>query len=364
MNFIKKIKENLQFTGWLQYILTAFLATIVLILALLSWLLINLNVAMPFFLVSAILYGIAVVDIITVKFKVHSQEPLPTRNDDVDLFDLMRIRRSCRSFQVTQLKKEDYSELLSHVALEMTSINKNIDLKDAVRFEYMSKPLTVWPVVNASEFLVAIAPKVYNYNAIINVGRSLQKIVMHATRMGLATCWIGPGADQSSIIEQMGQRFDKEVDHIVCVCAIGYASKHMPFSIRLMRRLQHRRLPISELFFKDKQLKQPIHINEDEFRVYGRCFEICQWAPSSFNGQTTRAVVVKTKSGGTQVDFYCNKKSRFYGPLALGIWCGNWELGCEALNKDGEVVFMPFDSEDNESQSVIQYGVSWKGEKR
>ena len=31
----------------------------------------------------------------------------------------------------------------------------------------------------------------------------------HATRMGLATCWIGPGADHKSIVTKMGSRFDE-----------------------------------------------------------------------------------------------------------------------------------------------------------
>lgn len=40
--------------------------------------------------------------------------------------------------------------------------------------------------------------------------------------MGLATCWIGPGADHESITLKLGQRFDKERDHIICVCAVGH----------------------------------------------------------------------------------------------------------------------------------------------
>lgn len=31
----------------------------------------------------------------------------------------------------------------------------------------------------------------------------------HATRMGVATCWIGPGADHKSVVAKMGNRFDE-----------------------------------------------------------------------------------------------------------------------------------------------------------
>lgn len=182
--------------------------------------------------------------------------------------------------------------------------------------------------------------------------------MLHATRMGLATCWIGPGADQTSIIQQMGPNFDKNKDHIVCVCAVGYTSKHIPFSLRLMKKSQRRRLPINDLFFKNYQLTEPLDINENEFRDFNRCYEVCQWAPSSFNSQPTRAVVESNKSGEIKIDFYCTTSSRFYGPIAIGIWCANWELGCDALHIEGEVLNSPPLSDENQ---VTQYGVSWKG---
>jgi hypothetical protein len=86
-----------------------------------------------------------------------------------------------------------------------------------IRFEYVRAKLTVWPAVGAREFLVAIAPASYSRLAIINIGRSLQLVVNDATRAGIATCWIGPGADQSSVVEHLGDSFDPTRDHIICV---------------------------------------------------------------------------------------------------------------------------------------------------
>ena len=53
-----------------------------------------------------------------------------------------------------------------------------------IRFEYVAARLTVWPGVGAHEFLVAIAPRSYDRLALIDVGRNLQKVLLHATRMG------------------------------------------------------------------------------------------------------------------------------------------------------------------------------------
>jgi nitroreductase len=164
-------------------------------------------------------------DLVTVKFRLRFPERLPKRNDDLGMFDLLRARRSCRSFQTRKLTSADYQELLAYVRLQSEAPTIG---QSPVRFEYISAPLTVWPTVNATEFLVAIAPSKYDRLAVIDVGRSLQKIVMEATRLGLGTCWIGPGADHASIMRYLGNRFDPQEDHIICVCAIGYKSWYIP----------------------------------------------------------------------------------------------------------------------------------------
>ena len=146
-------------------------------------------------------------------------EPLPRRHDDLDTFDLIRSRRSCRSFQSRTLTPGDRAEL--DQTIDRWTNPQRLIGSAAIRLEYVAASLTVWPTVGAHEFIVAIAPRDYDRVAIIDVGRSLQHVVLHATRMGVATCWIGPGADQSSVIAHLGDRFDPDRDHVVCVCAVG-----------------------------------------------------------------------------------------------------------------------------------------------
>lgn len=40
----------------------------------------------------------------------------------------------------------------------------------------------------------------------------------------------------------------------------------------------------------------------------------------------------------TAVHFLVVTVSRSYAPVALGIWCADWELGCEALGIEGDFV--------------------------
>lgn len=330
---IVRAKMRVQFTGWLQYLLPLIFVLLSILIGGIADLLNVRLLAILFLAFGALIFTVVLFDLVTVKFRLRFPEHLPKRNEDLDLFDLMRVRRSCRSFQTRKLTDADFNELMESVRLHTKEPQIG---KSPARFEYISAPLTVWPTVNATEFLVAIAPKEYDRFAVINVGRSLQKVVMDATRMGLGTCWIGPGADQISIKENMGDHFDSEKDHIICVCAIGYKSNYIPIFIRVFNAQVKQRLPLSELFFADTGFAQPLDIETAPFNHFGRNYEICQWAPSSYNGQTTRSVTNVEESGDLKsFDFYATTVSRYYAPVAVGIWCANWELGCEALGIQG-----------------------------
>jgi nitroreductase len=358
------VKTRLQFTGWLQYILPAVLATICFVVALLGWAIGVLPALFfwPPLILGSTLLLVDVIDVITLKVGLRPAESRPSRRDETGIFDLMAARRSCRSFQIRDLTPADHAELMERVRLE-TQPDRQIGQRP-IRFEYVAAPLTVWPVVNAREFLVAIAPKQYDRLAVIDVGRSLEKVVIHATRMGLATCWIGPGADHDSILRHLGARFDVEQDHIICVCAVGYASRFAPLLTRIAGVAQHRRLPLTSLFFADPQFQKPLDTGAALFAQFDGCYEACQSAPSAFNGQPTRCAGVMVDDGVLpRFDFAASTTSRFYAAVALGIWCANWELGCEALEIAGHFsVLTPEERGMEKAPELPHYDVSWTAE--
>ena len=330
-------------------------------------------VVYPFVFVGILLLMVFMFDIFTVKFHLHPREHLPKHNANLGMFDLMRARRSCRSFQTRKLTPSDRNKLMEYVRFHSESPSCNMIGKSVIRFEYVSATLNVSPVIGANEFLVAIAPSKYDRLAVIDVGRSLQKIVIDATRIGLATCWIGPGADRSSIVQHLDRCYSPKDDHIICVCAIGYKSWYKPLLLRVLQVLQHRRLPLSSLFFADANFKEPLNIEAYPFKLFKRNYEVCQWSPSSFNEQTTRCVAVMERSSVkkgeedkihlARFDFYATTKSRYYAAVALGIWCANWEMGCEALGIHGQFAVLSEKRRgfhnDNSRPQLPRYDVSW-----
>ncbi|MFN2195853.1 MAG: nitroreductase family protein [Anaerolineales bacterium] len=366
------LKRRLQFTGWLQYLIPAVVLLVIFLAAALAGTFGRVYQAVPLWMLGILLLGVEIFDLVTVKFRLRPHEQLPQRHDNLGMFDLIRLRRSCRSFQTRKLTAADYNELITSVRLHCAEPTIGTA---PIRFEYVSAPLTVWPVVNATEFLVAIAPSKYDRLAVIDVGRTLEKIVIDATRMGLGTCWIGPGADHASIIRDLGARFNPEQDHIICVCAVGYRSSFWPILVRLIQIQFHRRKPLAELFFADAHFQQPLNVDAAPFNRFERCYEVCQWSPSSYNGQTTRCAAVMAPNGDQagqddegqphleRFDFYTATASRYYAPVAVGIWCAHWELGCEKLGIPGHFAVLPAEERGLKAEDAVQqlprYDVSW-----
>lgn len=331
-----RTKERLQFTGWLQYVIPLTPTAALGLLGGLAWLLgLSTLAAVLGVLVGLLLTRVAF-DIVTSKWRIRPVERLPAPRSDADVFELMRSRRSCRSFQTRDLREEDRAAVLASVDTHTAAPTFG---PHPVRLEYVKAPLTVWPTVNAGEFLVALVRQPYDRRAVIDVGRVLQKVVIEATRRGLGTCWIGPGADHASLKHHLGHRFDPDRDLIICTCALGYPSRFGPLFVQLFSRFTRQRRPLSELVFSDPELTEPLDVSMPGPAAVAAALEACRWAPSSYNGQTTRAVVHTSDAGAVSaVDFVAATTSRFYAAVALGIWCTNWELGVEALGLSGRFV--------------------------
>ena len=126
---------------------------------------------------------------------------------------------------------------------------------------------------------------------------------------------------------------------------------------------------------KRLQFTEPLNVNSEPFNRFGRSYEICQWAPSSFNSQTTRCLAVTEQESENEgnknsdkvrlsrFDFYQTTESHYYAPVALGIWCANWEMGCESLGMKGHFAVLP-NNENDKKALLPKYGVSWIVEDR
>lgn len=298
-------------------------------------------------------------DIFAIKFNIRPPEPLPkSLVKGKGNCDIIHERHSCRSFQHRKLHQNDRDEILQIARIE----SKKKFGTAPIRFQYVDSPLRVWPTVNASEFLVAIGPADYNRTSVIDIGHSLEAVVLHATKLGLGTCWIGPGADQNSVANALSEKgtFDQEKEHIMCVCAIGYKSKYVPLSIRLIVEfMTYARKPRKELFFADYEFKTSLDTKKYPFSKFEKCYEAARWSPSSYNAQPTRCVGVRLDGNKVRFDFFSSIKSRYYAPIATGIWLRHWEAACEDLGIKGKFIILAEKERFIKDNLLPIYEMSW-----
>jgi hypothetical protein len=60
-------------------------------------------------------------------------------------------------------------------------------------------------------------------------------------------------------------------------------------------------------------------------------------------------------------DFYTSTASRFYAPVAAGIWGANWELGCESLGIPGHFALLSHEVRGRleDDDTLPRYTLSW-----
>ena len=117
-------------------------------------------------------------------------------------------------------------------------------------------------------------------------GFAMEYLVLHATAMGLGTCWLGGSFTRSSF----GARMSLLPGEIIpAVIAIGHRAKKTRVMDSLIRRSagSDARLPREELFFSEEY---GTHLSEEEAGPYEKALQLLRVAPSASNRQPWRVV--------------------------------------------------------------------------
>ncbi|MFN2165390.1 MAG: nitroreductase family protein, partial [Anaerolineae bacterium] len=142
-------------------------------------------------------------------------------------------------------------------------------------------------------------------------GYLMETIVLHATDLGLGTCWLGGSFTKSSFAAKIGAGDGETVPAVV---ATGHIAERPRALDSLVRRTagSDRRLPWDKLFFSGS-LGAPLP--QDEAGAYAAPLEMVRLGPSASNKQPWRVVKL-----GTLWHFYLSR-TRGYGQgrLAKGM---------------------------------------------
>ena len=207
--------------------------------------------------------------------------------------DLVKHRRSVRTFNKTPLSREDASAILEYAEKTENPYRLPITWK---LLSAKSDHLSV-PVIDGTDMYLAGKMKKAPC-AEMAFGYAMEDVVLHAESLGLGTTWIAGTMDRAAFEEAMELQ-DGEV--LPCITPLGYPASKMSVREKLMRAgiSADSRLPFENIFFSG-DFSVPLSRNASG--DLADILEMVRLAPSAVNRQPWRLVV-----DGSRVHFYMQK---------------------------------------------------------
>lgn len=217
--------------------------------------------------------------------------------ENVNIAELMRERRSVRTYDGNEISAEHLEKLSSYMAEIDNPYHIPIEFKllDAKRQGLKC------PVVSGTNLFVGAKLKRVPHGEEA-LGYSFERLVLYAQSLGIGTVWIGGTMDRKAF-ERAMELDENEV--MPCVSPLGYPAKKLSLQEGMMRKAvkADSRLEFDKIFF-DATFDTPL--TEEKAGRLLEPLEMVRLAPSAVNKQPWRAVVDKDA-----VHFYLKKNKGF-----------------------------------------------------
>ena len=176
----------------------------------------------------------------------------------MDFMDVISARKSVRGYADKPIEEEKLSKILEAARLAPSWANKQccryVVVKDKAKIQELSGRFG-W-LKQASVIIVACAdPKDsgdrngMNYY-LVDVGITMQQLILAATDMELGTCWIG-GFDEAKVKKALGV---PENIKVVAMTPVGYPADKEGLGDKLRKTLLKggKRKPLAEIIHQEK----------------------------------------------------------------------------------------------------------------
>lgn len=278
--------------------------------------------------------------------------------------ETMKLRYSCRSYTGEPLSAGDRAGLEEYVSSGLTGPfggrpgftliaaepGDTESLKTMGTYGFIRKP---------AGFIIGEMAESPMY--LEDFGYCMERVILHATAMGLGTCWLGGTFKRSRFAEKAGI---SDGMTIPAVAAVGYMADRKTVTERLIRTVagSDKRKSAEELFFSGDM--KPL--NPDFFNTgYGTALEMVRRGPSASNKQPWR--VIRGEDGRT-FHFFMERtpgynQTRFLKAdlqrVDMGIAMCHFELAASVSGLDGSWNM-------NKPENIIlpltwEYTASWTG---
>ena len=213
--------------------------------------------------------------------------------------ELIRSRRSVRTFDGASLRREDADRILEFARKARNPYGLSIEWRLLSAKEHgLSSPV----IVGTDEWIAGKMKA--GKHAEEAFGYEFETIVLYAWSLGVGTTWIAGTLNRPEFEKAVGIGPDEVMP---CVSPLGYPAKKMSLKETMMRKgvKADARLPFGELFF-DGGFDVPLTPEKAGAAV--DLLEMVRWAPSAVNKQPWRVVLA-----GGAAHFYEKKTKGFAG---------------------------------------------------
>jgi nitroreductase len=271
----------------------------------------------------------------------------------MDVIEIIKNRTSCRTFDEVPLALSDKKELENYL-YECSSLDEKnrADLRIVVK-KNPERELKLDYGMIRGHHTYLLGTSETSQESRVNYGYLMEKVVLKATEMGIATCWVG--YFDETFFDEIHVNPGREIPGLVL---LGYpASKQSGFEkfLRFSTRASKRQGWERQFYYFKNRLPLEVDLMEPYFEP----LEMVRWAPSSGNTQPWR---IFFDENANRFHFYKKVVSKKYEDkglhdLDMGIALAHFELtsaqnqlpGSWARLTNGEV--NPIDD--------LQYIITW-----
>lgn len=273
--------------------------------------------------------------------------------------EVVKARRSVRTFMNTKLSKEIEDKLIDYINDVKTPLGTSITYKLIATdiAERMGGRIGTYGIIRgANSYIVAKIKK--GDNELLDLGYTLQSIILFAASLGLGTCWLGGTFNRGRLFNLLEV---KDGELIPAITPIGYPAERKSFIEAAMSGLaaSRKRKDSRELFFQDS-FEEPLDMEKNH--PYSIPLEMVRLAPSAANKQPWR--ILRNSEGW---HFYL-KGDMPAAPMGfnmqiidIGIAMCHFELTLMEMGIKG--TWVKIDSSLEQKQSKLHYMISWREDK-
>lgn len=203
----------------------------------------------------------------------------------VDISEIIRTRKSVRTFDGSALKESDRKKLTEYI--KDIKNPYGIDVEFSI-FDAAENGLSSPVISGEQQYIIGKVKKTEHCEEAF--GYSFEKMVLYAWSLGIGTTWIG-GTMKREKFEKAADL--KENELMLCISPLGYPARKRSIKESVMRTTLRadKRMADSELFF-DGDFTSALRVEDERVKA---ALEAVKLSPSSVNKQPWRIVRTENK---------------------------------------------------------------------